>query len=155
MSFDLPALQSFIVAAKAACYVGNGRLAEPSRPSSHDLTEVHGDWSYRDSYFGGTDFIGQEVVWYREDPVWAMNYYGYILRDDLIDARRAGATIKAALSQLYKEARFLGGLEWQGPHGLYCDVSSGDVEHFAGTETITVDGTLAYRLDYHGGLIRP
>jgi hypothetical protein len=31
-------------------------------------------------------------------PVWAMNYYGYLLRPDLIDASTAGAVIKTALT---------------------------------------------------------
>lgn len=31
----------------------------------------------------------------------------------------------------------------------------GDDRSFTGTERILVDGALAYRLDYHGGLIIP
>ena len=152
---DLSALEPFVVAAKRATYVGDGQAAVPSRTGSHDLTFQQGDWRYRDSYFGGTDFLGQEVVWQRDTPVWAMSYYGYILRPELIDAARAGATIKAALSALYAEGRFLGGFEWTGPHGTYLDRSSGSVGHFHGRESISVAGTEAYALDYFGGLIRP
>lgn len=147
-------LNAFIVRAKAATYVGGGEKAAPSRPGSYDLTFSDGDWSYRDSYFGGTDFLGQETVWHRGEPVWAMNYYGYILRPELIDAVRAGATIKAALSALYAEGRFLGGFDFEGQHGLYQDRSEGDATRFHGTETIAVGGRLAYRLDYFGGLVR-
>jgi hypothetical protein len=96
---DLTDLTRFIVTAKRATYVGDGEKANPSRPGSHDLTFAQGAFMYRDSYFGGTDFIGQEVVWHEGEPVWAMNYYGYILRPDLIDGARAGATIKAASSE--------------------------------------------------------
>lgn len=144
---DLGGLERFVVLAKRQTYVGV--RAVPSRAGSHDLTFADGAWGYRDSYFGGTDFIGQETVWRDGVPVWAMNYYGYI------DAARAGATIKAALSAMYAEGRFLGGWEWNGPHGVYCDNSMGDVAHFAGRETIAVDGAEAYALDYHGGLIKP
>ena len=91
-------LNAFIVRAKAVTYVGGGGKVAPSRPGSHDLTFAGGDWSYRDSYFGGTDFLGQETVWLKGEPVWAMNYYGYILRPELIVAVRAGSTIKAAFS---------------------------------------------------------
>lgn len=147
-------LERFIVAAKRATYVGSGERAEPSRLGSHDLCFTEGEWSYRDSYFGGTDFLGQETVWRRDDPVWAMNYYGYILRPELIDAPRAGATIKAALSAMYAESRFLGGFEWTGPHGTYRDGSSGDVAHFHGREAILVGGIEAYALDYFGGLVK-
>lgn len=152
---DIDTLERFVVAAKRATYVGGGARAEPSRTGSHDLAYEEGAWRYRDSYFGGTDFIGQEVVWLGDEPVWAMNYYGYITRPELIDGARAGATIKAALSAMYAEGRFLGGFEWQGPHGLYRDGSTGTVAHFHGREAILVGGVEAYALDYHGGLIKP
>ena len=151
---DIGALERFIVAAKSATYVGTGRPAPPCRSGSHDLAWQSGEWRYLDSYFGGTDFIGQEVVWYADAPVWAMNYHGVVVRDDLIDGARAGATIKAALSALYAENRFLGGWRWQGEFGLYEDVSEGEVARFTGREQILCEGITAYRLDYHGGLIR-
>jgi hypothetical protein len=139
---DPELLASFVVAAKRATYVGDGERAQPSRLGSHDLTFVQGPFAYRDSYFGGTDFLGQELVWYADQPVWAMSYHGYILRPELIDAARA-------------EGRFLGGFEWRGPHGVYRDSSTGDVTHFRGREAISVGGVEAYTLDYLGGLIKP
>lgn len=152
---DTTLLNQIVVRAKAATYVGGGMRAVPCRPGAHDLTWSDGDWRYLDSYFGGTDFIGQETVWFAGEPVWAMNYYGYITRPDLIDAQRAGETIKAALSAMYGQGRFLGGFEWTGPHGTYRDTSTGDVAHFHGRETIMVAEEQAYALDYLGGLIRP
>jgi hypothetical protein len=152
---DLAELNRFVVATKRQTYVGDGTRAEASRAGAHDLTFAEGRWSYRDSYFGGSDFIGQETVWLDGEPVWAMNYYGYITRPELLDGARAGATIKAALSAMYAEGRFLGGWEWSGQHGVYRDGSVGDVAHFSGRETITVGGVEAYALDYHGGLIKP
>jgi hypothetical protein len=148
-------LEAFIVAAKRATYVGSGEPAEPSRVGSHDLTFTQGPFRYRDSYFGGKNFLGQEVVWRESEPVWAMSYYGYISRPDLIDAANAGSTIKAALSAMYAEGRFLGGFEWTGPHGVYRDSSTGGVAHFHGRESITVGGVEAYSLDYFGGLVKP
>lgn len=151
---DIAELERFIVAAKLASYVGDGEHGDSSRLGSRDLLFERGIWLYRDSYFGGADFIGQEIVWFGLQPVWAMNYCGYIVRDDLIDADRAGATVKAALSAMYAEERFLGGFVWDGPHGRYADRSTGDVTRFTGRETIAVSGTRAYALDYAGGLIR-
>jgi len=152
---DLNQLNRFVVRAKRTTYVGDGARAEPSRPGAHDLAFSEGDWSYRDSYFGGTDFLGQETVWFKSEPVWAMNYYGHVGRPDLIDASRAGATIKGALSAMYETGRFLGGFEWSGPHGDYRDASTGDVSQFHGREAISVGGIEAYALEYHGGLIKP
>lgn len=148
-------LAEFIVAAKAACYVGDGAVSASCRQGSHDLGFAHDEWRYLDSYFGGTDFLGQEVVWHRDEPVWAMNYYGYILRDELIDAQRAGAVIKQSLAALYAQKRFLGGFEHRVEGFIYRDENSGDPGNFRGIEKILLDDVEVYRLDYHGGLIRP
>ena len=147
-------LNKVVVRAKAATYVGGGSKAKASRTGSHDLGWSEGEWRYLDSYFGGTDFLGQEVLWRGAEPIWAMNYYGYVLRGDLIDAERAGATIKAALSALYEEGRFLGGFSWEGPHGRYVDRSEGSVGQFRGREVILVGEAEAYALDYFGGLVK-
>ncbi len=153
MHLDLDALAAFIVAAKRATYVGEGQPSAPSRPGAHDLTFAAGPFTYRDSYFGGTEFHGQEVVWCSGDAVWAMSYHGYVIRPLLIDAARAGATIKAALAAMYQEGRFLGGFEWIGAHGTYRDNSTGNVARFTGREVIEVGNVEAYALEYFGGLI--
>lgn len=152
---DIRLLNDIVVAAKAATYVGGGVKARASRTGSHDLGWSQGDWRYLDSYFGGTDFIGQEVVWFKDEPVWAMNYYGYIALPELIDGQRAGETIKAALSAMYAEGRFLDGFRWAGVHGTYIDTSTGDAGHFHGREVIMVAEREAYALDYFGGLVKP
>ena len=141
--------------AKAACYIGGGAKVTPSRTGARDLTFSEGNFSYRDSYFGGTDFVGQEVVWQGAIPVWAMNYYGRILRDDLLNGERSGAILKAALSALYRQGRFLGGFSHHMDGFDYRDESAGDWRSFVGRETIHKAGALAYHLDYNGGLIRP
>ena len=154
MSIDLEELNAFIVRAKAATYVGDGQHVEPCRPGSHDLRFSDRDWSYHDSYFGGSDFIGEEVVYLGDTPIWAMNYYGRILRDDLLTGAEAGQMIKASLSRMYREGRFLGGFEYAENDLTYVDHSDGDVKSFRGHEIIRRGQEIAYELDYHGGLIR-
>jgi hypothetical protein len=151
---SLEQLEAFIVKAKAATYVGGGAKSPSCRPASHDLQFRNGDFAYLDSYFGGTDFIGQEVVYYQGRPVWAMNYYGRILRPDTIEAAEAGSIIQRSLSEMYKEERFLGGFEYDTGDGVYTDTSEGDVASFAGKEWITREGIVVYDLVYHGGLIK-
>ncbi len=132
---------------------GGGKAAS-SRTASHDLTYEEGDFTYRDSYFGGTDFIGQEVVWQKSQPIWSMCYYGYILRPDLITPTQAGNIIKAALSQPNAQGRLLDNLTFTQGLFTYEITSSGDVSHFKGREVITSQGELAYALDYFGGMIK-
>ena len=147
-------LHDFIVRAKAATYVGDGQHIPACRPGSHDLKFADGEWSYLDSYFGGRDFIGQEVVYLNGRPVWAMNYYGRILQANQITPAEAGQVIKASLSRMYQESRFLGGFEHPHEGFVYHDSNDGDVNCFRGLETISRGGERAYELVYHGGLIK-
>jgi hypothetical protein len=150
----LERLNVFIVKAKAATYVGGGVRSPSCRPGSHDLEFHEGAFSYLDSYFGGTDFIGQEVVYYEDEPVWAMNYYGRILEPAMITAAEAGRIIQESLSKMYEEGRFLGGFEHDTGNGIYVDTSEGDVASFTGREWITRRGVKVYELIYHGGLVK-
>jgi len=155
-AMDIGQLERFIVRAKSVTYVAGGEASSPSRTGSHDLTFNDGLWSYRDSYFGGADFIGQEVVWCGDEPAWAMNYYGWIIEPRAISAAEAGRVIGLALTGLYREGRFLGGYRAEIDQWEYHDVTTGDVTHFEGREHINRPGKPeAYALVYHGGLIRP
>ncbi|MBN1259220.1 MAG: hypothetical protein JXB35_00930 [Anaerolineae bacterium] len=124
------------------------------RPGSHDLEYRSGEFTYLDSYFGGSDFIGQEVVYARESPVWAMNYYGRVLDPDRITAAEAGQVIKASLSILYAEGRFLGGFRCEVLGCSYHDTNVGSFTAFTGKEWIEREGVMVYELFYHGGLLK-
>ena len=152
--FSLEELNAFVVRAKAATYVGGGAKSLSRRPGSHDLEFREGPFSYLDSYFGGADFVGQEVVYYQETPVWAMNYYGRLLEPAMITAMEAGQIIQESLALMYREGRFLGGFEHAGQGSQYIDTSEGDVTSFTGKEWIVRAGSKVYELVYHGGLIR-
>ncbi len=153
-NLDLAALEEFIVRAKAATYGGDGFTLLPYRLDSHDFQFVDGDWAYHDSYVGLTDFSGQEVAYFKREAIWAMSYYGRILRPDVITGVDAGRVIKASLSALYHEGRFLGGFRHVNDPYIYIDTNQGDLTWFQGRESIETDGKVAYELVYHGGLIR-
>jgi hypothetical protein len=153
-ALELAVLEAFIVRAKAATYVGAGDEEPSSRPGSHDLRYSDGLFSYLDSYVGASDFLGQELVTFNGAPAWAMNYYGYLLRPDLIDAARAGAIIKESLAALYRQGRFLGGHMYTVGEDVYTDTNAGDVSRFTGTEWIARGGERLYQLAYDGGLVK-
>jgi hypothetical protein len=154
MNPPLDRLQAFIIRAKATTYVGKGTKTLPYRPQAYVLQYREDDFFYLDSYFGGSDFIGQETVYFQNRPVWAMNYYGRLLRPDLATAEEVGLVIQESLSVMYQEGRFLGGFHFQTRLGVYTDTSQGDFKTFTGTEWIERNGEKAYELIYHGGLIR-
>jgi hypothetical protein len=153
-TFDLNMLHTFIVRAKAATYVGGGQASLPYRLGSHDLQFIDGDWAYHDSYLGESDFIGEEIVYYRRQVVWGMNYFGYILQPDRISSAQAGHVIKVSLTRLYQESRFLGGFDHTVDEYRYVDTNAGDFQLFHGKEWIEREGQIVYELRYHGGLIK-
>jgi hypothetical protein len=153
-SLPFKSLETFIVRAKAATYVGSGTHSLAHRPASHDLEFNESPYAYLDSYFGGSDFIGEEVVYYNNQPVWAMNYYGRILVPECISAAETGQIIKESLTHLYQEGRFLGGFKYITPNGVYHDSNQGNYSSFTGREWIERDGSVIYELHYHGGLIK-
>ena len=152
--FSVEQLNAFIVRAKAATYVGGGAKSASCRPGSHDLQFREGPFTYLDSYFGGSDFLGEEVVYVEGKPVWAMNYYGRILEPSLITAEKAGQMIQVSLSKMYAQGRFLGGFEHFAGGLTYVDTSEGDVTSFTGREWIDRAGRRVYELVYHGGLVK-
>jgi hypothetical protein len=147
-------LNDFIVRAKAATYIGSGRESVSCRSGSHDLEFHEGSFHYLDRYFGGSDFIGEEVIYFEGKPVWAMNYYGRILAPERITAEETGKILKKSLSQLYQQNRFLGGFETIDGRDAYFDTNEGKIDTFTGKEWIEREGVRVYELFYHGGLIK-
>lgn len=152
--FSLDTLQQFIVNAKRATYVGSGQKLLSYRLGSQDLQFFDGEWAYHDSYVGESDFMGEELVYYHKKPVWGENYFGYILKPELITSAQAGQVIKASLTAMYAEGRFLGGFECVLDQFKYVDTNDGDFRLFRGKEWIERNGEVVYELVYHGGLIR-
>ncbi|MGZ0050929.1 DUF5680 domain-containing protein [Brevibacillus gelatini] len=152
--FSVADLEAFIVQAKRHSYVGGAKRLLPYRLGSKDIQYVSGDWAYHDSYFGDSDFIGQELVYFQKSPVWAMNYFGYITKPDQIDAHTVGRMIKAGLSNMYQEGRFLGAFEHVQDDLRYVDTNEGDVTFFQGKEFIYRRDEVVYELLYHGGLLK-
>ena len=151
--FIVAELEQFIVRAKQSTYAGSGKKLLPYRLGSQDLQCAESDWAYHDSYLGERDFIGQEIVYYRMQPVWGMNYFGVILKPDKITSAQAGKMIQKSLTRLYAEGRFLGRFEHQDGQLTYIDENEGDVSSFRGKENIYDDGEVVYELVYHGGIL--
>jgi Domain of unknown function (DUF5680) len=146
---------AFIVRAKANTWNGNGTSSLSYRPGSKDLQYHEENLSYLDSYFGGTDFLGQEVVWQDGVPLWAMNYYGHILHPDLYDGARAGITSQVGRGRVYATGSFLGDHAFTLEEANFRMKTNGDANSFAGSEWHEKNGVIVYRFDFHGGTIKP
>ena len=75
----------FLIRAKKSTYANSLiEKVESTRIGSSDYNyeEIIDSkkYTYHDTYFGGTKFMGEEVVYCNTDkPIWGMNYYGVTL----------------------------------------------------------------------------
>lgn len=126
----------------------------PTRLESEDYHFEKDDLIYHDTYFGGHDFIGEEVVYKSKNPVWGANYFGFVF-DKHASEKDVYDFLRKALMQEYDDVipvrgptKFSDG-EWK-----YTFLVEGDLENFAGKEEISLNDKIVYRCLVHGGLIR-
>jgi len=150
-------LAHFLVEAKRSTYATHGDKASVAAvlAGSKQLEHCVGELTYRDIYFGMFRFAGQEVVSRNELPIWTMVYAGG--STDAISDQEAITVfefLRQALRLVSPDRPFRGPSTFKSGELHYFDESEGNVTAFHGTERITRSGTLVYRLDYAGGLIR-
>ncbi len=78
-------LYIFLIEAKKQTYANeNVKKILSSRKGSFDYEYSNDKMTYHDTYFGGTKFMGEEVIYTSNDiPIWGMNYYGITLNENL------------------------------------------------------------------------
>ena len=70
-------MEDFLIEAKKQTYANETiEKAKSTRQNSKDYEYKKDNMVYHDTYFGGTNFIGEEVVYIDNQTYWAMNYYG-------------------------------------------------------------------------------
>lgn len=144
---------SFLLNAKRLTYAAHGDDATvtPALPGSRQLEYQKGNLFYRDVYFGGACFIGQETVYDGSTPVWGMCYGGGVIRQGAVRSD-VYAFLRAALRQVSTERPYRGPSQWREGISAYTDDSLGDLEGFWGKETITFESNPVYELRYNRGM---
>ncbi|MCD6229240.1 MAG: hypothetical protein J7K00_00360 [Candidatus Diapherotrites archaeon] len=153
---DVEELAVFLVNAKINTYAGDGKEVPPQRPGFKELEFRQGDFEYRDSYAGFYFAPGQEVVRFKEKPVWLMAYNGGVKPEYVGDydfCREMFDFLKQALRKVGKKRPFRGPEKFHAGDFEYVDESEGDVALFSGTERIFSKGKEVFRQYYIGGLI--
>ena len=73
-------IENFLIEAKKQTYANESvEKMQSSRLNSKDYEYKKENMTYHDTYFGGTRFIGEEVIYFDNNPLWGMNYYGVTL----------------------------------------------------------------------------
>ena len=147
----------FLIEAKRETYANAlGKKQPSSRKGSFDYEYRRGPMVYHDTYFGGTKFMGEEVVYEGGDgPVWGMNYYGITL-DPAVSEEVLDRALPPALMQVGSDDTLpvRGPKEYSNGEYRYCFRVSGDLDRFEGEETIYKNGKKVYVLTCHGGVIQ-
>lgn len=126
----------------------------PSRLNSEDYHFEKDNLIYHDTYFGTRDFIGEEIVYKNEKPVWGANYFGFII-DDEADEKDIYDFLQKALMQEYDNIiPVRGPKEFLNGNWLYCFSTSGSLENFVGQEEISLKNKIVYICRISGGFIR-
>ncbi len=118
-------------------------------------TEVNyreGLFYYRDRYYGGEPFIGEEVVVYDDAIIWGMNLRGKVI-NPLIPMEEVYAFVREALKNMTSDAPFRGPAHFQMNDLNYSSEANGTPEHFHGVEKVYLKNQLIYECFYHGGCV--
>lgn len=150
-------LSNFLAEAKKQTYANKNIKKSPStRLGSFDYEYSNGKLTYHDTYFSGTKFIGEEVVYNsKNSPVWGMNYYGVALNENLTEDMLDNA-LRSALMKVGEcdTIPVRGPKEFINNEYRYTFEVHGDLDCFDGTETIYFNNDKIYILKCHGGIIK-
>jgi len=146
-------LLQFLLEARTKTYAGDGGAVTPSFSDSDQLEYNRGDYFYRDVYYSGKrKFMGLETIYYKEEPVWSMSYFGSCNKD----SKEVYSFLKQALLKNWDSARTWKNVEWKkGSYKYVCRSDSKEsIEKIIGTEEIFYKEQSVYQFFYGGGLIK-
>ncbi|MDO8523422.1 MAG: DUF5680 domain-containing protein [bacterium] len=154
-SIDLNNLAQFLDEANKNTFANkNAEKAAPTRLGSSDYHFEKGNLTYHDTYFGDRDFIGEEIVYRDQEPIWGMNYFGFMLSDN-VSAKEVGSFLEESIMQRYDNV-----IPVRGPLNFFKDKwvyklsINGGLDRFSGQEEISYNHQLVYSLFLRGGLLR-
>ena len=152
---------NFLINAKKSTYANsNIKKVESSRVGSSDYhyEEIidNKKYIYHDTYFGGTKFMGEEVVYCNNNkPIWGMNYYGVTL-DDTLGEEAMDKALRPALMKVGEDENIIpvrGIAKFENNGYTYTFKTTGTIEKFDGIEQIYKANNLIYELHCSGGMI--
>ena len=138
-------IEDFLIEAKKQTYANETiEKAKSTRQNSKD-------YEYKKD-----NFIGEEVVYIDNQTYWAMNYYGVTLDENLGEEAMDNA-LRPALMNVGKDKTIIpvrGPKEFINGEYKYLFEVTGDINCFAGVETIYKNDKKIYELRCNGGLIK-
>lgn len=149
-------IEKFLIEAKKMTYANSGvEKKESLRLNSNDYEYKKDNMIYHDTYFGGTRFMGEEVVQIDNLPYWGMNYYG-VTTDEALGEEAMDNALRPALMKVGEDniIPVRGPREYINGEYKYEFNVSGDLNNFTGIEIVYKNDVKIYELKCVGGLIK-
>lgn len=150
-------IKEFLIEAKKQTYANEKvEKVSSSRYESKDYEYKKDNMIYHDTYFGGTNFIGEEVVYLDDKIYWAMNYYGVNL-DETLGEEAMDSALRPALMLVGEDNNVIpvrGPKEFINGEYKYTFEVDGNLDYFCGIEIIYKNDKKIYELRCNGGLIK-
>lgn len=152
---DIKKLASFLIEANKNSYANKLiSKAMPSRLASEDYHFEKNEYVYHDTYFGSRDFMGEEIVYKDQKPIWGANYFGCILSPEIKEKELYDFLRQALVRESLGIIPVRGPANFANGNWLYEFSVNGDLTNFSGLESITFKAEQVYRCLLHGGLIQ-
>ena len=153
MKIDLKQLCEFLVKAKKAGYASGDKINKiKEKNKSKTITFKDGDWIYNDNYFGGEPYGGREVVFFKNQPVFIMVYYGLVY-EKVNNFKEVYKFLQEAITLIPTDKPFRGPKKYKRDDYLYENKFIGKLTNFSGKEIVTLKGKKIYEAKYMGGLV--
>jgi len=151
--FNFKQLCEFLIKAKRAGYA-SGNKANKIKEKNKSKTIIFKDrnWKYYDNYFGGEPYGGEEIIFFKNQPVFMMVYYGYVYKS-ITNFKEVYKFLQDTLTLIPKNKPFRGPKKHKQGDYVYLNKFEGKITNFSGIETITLKGKKIYEAKYIGGLI--
>lgn len=164
----LKRLADFIVIANGKTWAADSPKMDPQRPgfkelqwpypnmTEQDLKDYEGweDWLLRDSYAGYFRAPGMTAVYYKGEPVWAMQYGGHgLIEGNEARVKEIFQFLKSSLMRVRAEMPFRGPESYEEGTLRYTFEHKGDVEDCLWEERITEKEKLLFTQIGSAGLI--
>ena len=148
-------LEAFLKEAGSRTFASPERekLSRTHRPGCDEYVYEANGWKYLDSAAWSRDGGGQEIVYFRGQPVWVMNYYGFLA--DGADRDLVYGFLKETLRHKHRALRAKNTAEADARTGLQYEIEFGrkDIGNFQGIERIRKGRRVVYECYLHGGFV--
>jgi hypothetical protein len=144
------AFEQFLYQANTRGYGSVGVNEEKLANGEHIIGWTDGEFEFKDVYYGGEPYAGQEVIFRKGRAFWAMQYRGFVEEGEDL------APIYAFLGKVLTGTRvglprgIDGTSEGEFEYGL---VMKGDLAEFEAVETIKRQGRVVYSAKFLGGRV--